>query len=278
MADYPSFKRTHTVQNVRNADGPMAFRRATAYGSVMQIAVPRWAHIPQDARAGQRGVAFLLTLAVHALVLALFLWFRSDPDPVKEERAPTSFTLLPEPSQEKQQAKTQAERKASSAPAVRPAPAPVTPKPMDEPPILIPMDKDAYAAADIGKLPSSSKGMGSEGAIDSAGLIGPGDGPGGVRLFNAEWVRRPSDAELAGYMPPNAPRTGWGLVACKTVANNRVENCQALGESPLGSGFARAVREAAWQFLVLPPRINGRPVVGAWVRIRIEYTAQERKS
>lgn len=256
----------------------MAFRRASAYGGVMQIAVPRSLHMPQDARIGQRGVAFLLTLAVHALVLALFLWFRSDPVPVSEERAPTSFTLLPEPSQEKQQAKTQAERKASSAPAVRPAPAPVTPKPVDEPPILIPMDKDVYAAADIGKLPAGNKGMGSEGAIDSAGLIGPGDGPGGVRLFNAEWVRHPSDAELAGYMPPNAPSTGWGLVACKTVANNRVENCQALGESPLGSGFARAVREAAWQFLVLPPRINGRPVVGAWVRIRIEYTAQERKS
>jgi protein TonB len=44
-----------------------------------------------------------------------------------------------------------------------------------------------------------------------------------------------------------------------------------MGESPLGSGFARAVREAAWQFRVLPPRINGQPVIGAWVRIRITY-------
>ncbi|MBB6125110.1 hypothetical protein [Sphingobium subterraneum] len=255
----------------------MAFPPVDAYGISMQFIVPRWVGMPHDPRARQRAVAFLLALAVHALVLALFLWVKSAPPPVKEERAPTSFTLLPEPAQEKQQAKTQPERKASRAAEAKPTPAPVTPKPPEEPPALIPMAKDVYAAGDISKLPSRGQSAGVDNGIDSAGLIGPGDGPGGVRLFNAEWVRRPTDAELAGYMPPNAPRTGWGLVACKTIANNRVENCQALGESPMGSGFARAVREAAWQFLVLPPRINGRPVVGAWVRIRIDYTATERK-
>jgi protein TonB len=64
-------------------------------------------------------------------------------------------------------------------------------------------------------------------------------------------------------------------VACKTVENYRVDNCQSLGESPAGSGFARAVRQAAWQFMVIPPRINGKPQVGAWVRIKIDYTRRE---
>jgi hypothetical protein len=73
-------------------------------------------------------------------------------------------------------------------------------------------------------------------------------------------------------MPANPPPVGWGLVACRTVEDFHVENCQTIGESPLGSGFAKAVRQAAWQFLVRPPRIDGKPQVGAWVRIRIDYT------
>ena len=107
---------------------------------------------------------------------------------------------------------------------------------------------------------------------DSAAVSGPGKGPGGVQLFEAEWYRRPSHAELSPYIPADAPARGYGLVACKTVDHYHVENCQTLGESPMGSGFARAVRLAAWQFLVLPPRVNGKVMVGSWVRIRIDYT------
>ena len=61
------------------------------------------------------------------------------------------------------------------------------------------------------------------------------------------------------------------LVACQTIERYHVENCQILSESPPGSGLARAVRLAAWQFLVLPPRVNGKVMVGSWVRIRIDY-------
>jgi len=37
------------------------------------------------------------------------------------------------------------------------------------------------------------------------------------------------------------------------------------------SGIANAVLAAAWQFRVRPPQKGGMPMVGEWVRIRIDY-------
>ena len=122
-------------------------------------------------------------------------------------------------------------------------------------------------------MKGSAKGSDSNGkGTGSANAEGPGDGPGGVKLYNAEWHRKPTDAELSTYMPKNGTLAGWGMIACQTVERYRVENCQVLGESPRGSGFGRAVQNAAWQFLVKPPRINNKPQIGEWVRIRIDYS------
>jgi protein TonB len=153
----------------------------------------------------------------------------------------------------------------------------VMPKvPPIKPPIQIPIAKpldmlelthEEFAAADIrnlGHAPGASK----QAAADDSEEVGRA--PNGEVLYGAEWYRRPTDAELAGYLPPNAPQ-GWGLIACKTVADHRVEDCVELGNSPPGSHLASAVRQAAWQFRVRAPRKNGQELVGAWVQIRIEY-------
>jgi hypothetical protein len=58
------------------------------------------------------------------------------------------------------------------------------------------------------------------------------------------------------------------------IENYRVENCQVLGETPRGTSLAQALRRAAWQFLVRPPRINNKPQLGVWVRIRFDFQGQ----
>src|SRR5690606_10808436 len=99
-----------------------------------------------------------------------------------------------------------------------------------------------------------------------------GKGPGGEPLYAAEWYVRPTKAQLSTYIGDRARTSGWGLIACRTIANYRVEDCQELGEAPRGSGLAGAVRQAAWQFKVRPPRVGGKDMVGEWVSIRIDYT------
>lgn len=237
-----------------------------------------WARLRQ--RAG--GLAFALVLNA-ILLLALFTLSYQQPEPRRQEdRLPVTFDVEAGPQkQEKQATAEKAERRdqdkaapqKQADPIVRP-PIPVE-KPAEQPPSPFPfltLSREQMASSDIGNLPKAAQGAGSTGKGDSAAVAGPGEGPGGVQLFEAEWYRRPTNAELSPFLPNNAPAKGWGLVACKTVDHYHVDNCQTLGESPLGSGFARAVRLAAWQFLVLPPRVNGKVQVGSWVRIRIDYT------
>ena len=148
-------------------------------------------------------------------------------------------------------------------------------KPTIETPRELPwieMSKAEMAAADISRFPKSSESASAATGGDSEEV---GRAPNGEVLYAADWARKPTDTELNGYLPPNAP-DGWGLIACRTVAGNRVEDCMELGQSPRGSRLASAVRQAAWQFRVLPPRRNGRALIGSWVRIRIDYSSVRR--
>jgi len=93
------------------------------------------------------------------------------------------------------------------------------------------------------------------------------------------------DSQRVGTAPNGQPMyaaqlvvgPGWGLIACRTVADFRVEDCVGLDEYPQGSNIVRAVLAAAWQFRVRPVRINGVSQVGSWVQIRIVEYDLERK-
>ena len=222
-----------------------------------------------------RLTAIALALAVCALIILTLIrmgWL--DTEPGGPAGRLTAISLRP-------QAAEKAERKPAAAAQksvqrqqiVQPQPTPqVVVRPAPEQPLpFIQMSRAEFAAADISKIGRRRPEDGSAGA-DSGAATGPGEGPGGARLYNAEWYREPTDAEMVTYMPKRNVAGGWAMIACKTQEKFRVEDCRELGESPPGSGLARALRQASWQFLVRPPRIDGKPVIGAWVRIRFDFT------
>jgi protein TonB len=153
-----------------------------------------------------------------------------------------------------------------------PVPQPQQPHPTPIPPHPLWLSHDEFAAADISHMPRHDDDSADSSNQDSTATYGPGEGPGGAQLFNAAWYREPSNAELAGYMPASVPPGSWATIACRMVEHYHVEDCQELDESPPGSGLSRALRNAAWQFLVRPPRVNGQAKLGTWVRIRFDFT------
>ena len=219
-----------------------------------------------DRASARRAIAFGLAVAAHLLILiALLTLSPAPPTQPEPERRPVAFDLLPSPHPERARGKTVAKvkRAAGAKPAkVAAAKTPVAPA---SPLKMLIVTRDVFHSGDIAALPrQADQAASSEGA-------GAGEGPGGERLYNAEWYREPTDAELAYYLPTHR-QSGVGLIACRTIADYRVDDCRELGESPPGSGLARTLRQAAWQFRVRPPRVGGRTLVGAWVRIRFDFT------
>jgi hypothetical protein len=227
-----------------------------------------------------------MALAAAVLIIVMLLKMGAFTPPAQEEHKALTVQLLP-PELAPAKARAVAKKKRASSAASRPAPshtpAVTTAAPTHAPPTppwnVTPLTQQQFAAADIANKPArSDTGSGGAGTAagagdgkDSSAVYGPGDGPGGEQMFNAEWYRRPSHAEMAFYLPPGGAPVGWGMIACKTAERYHVEDCRELGESP-GSGLAKALRQAAWQFLVRPPRSGGRPLIGAWVRIRFDFT------
>lgn len=225
----------------------------------------------------RRASGIALALGINALLLVVLLGIGAmQLEPPKKAPGSIVFDLSPEAATSA--AKQPRETPRKERPQERRPPPPPSHAPVEPPAVpkvdWLEMTKEEYAAADIGKLPKFVNGPGAGKVADSEEV---GRGPRGEILYAAEWARKPTDAELSGYLPPNAP-DGWGLIACRTIPGNRVDDCVELGNSPRGSRLASAVRQAAWQFRVRPPRKNGRELVGEWVQIRIDYVRTDRSA
>ena len=231
----------------------------------------------------------LLAVVIHLLIILLLL--RLAPSPADRERSGSALKTFEVAAA---RTATAATKRAKAAPRQRAsAAAAARPKPIYQPSKLHNQeapDADAEAIwalgrgmfkkSDIAQIPSASQGAAeAEAKVADAGggggegeKAGPGAGPGGRRLYPAAWYVEPRDAELRTYMPRSIPSGSWAEIACQTVANYHVDNCRELEQSPPGSGLSRALRQAAFQFKVLPPRVNGKPMIGAWVRIHFDFT------
>jgi protein TonB len=262
------------VSLAASADGAASLRLSAPSATALW-----WEETRESLR--RRSTASVLAAVLHVGLLLLLLRLAPPETEDEPQSKPTTVTLLPgeeaaaveapKPAETPQPASGGAPAKAVRPPPLptpQPKPAPEQ-EPAKEPPLKFWEGMENF---DLAKVRSSgpARGAGAPGASAGAGDAVVGTAPGGERLYNAQWHRKPTNAELVTYLPPRM-QNGWGMVACRTAADYRVEDCQEVGQSPAGSGLSRAVRLAAWQFRVRPPRIGGKPMVGEWVRIRIEW-------
>jgi len=99
--------------------------------------------------------------------------------------------------------------------------------------------------------------------------------PGDV-VVPPDWQRKP-DADAIGSVYPTAARQagviGKAKVGCNVSVSGRLEQCQALSETPPGWGFGAAAVAMTRYFSWRPQRVNGVPVGGAPVVIPVDFGA-----
>ena len=231
-------------------------------------------------KARERLTGAVLALLAEGLLILALLSLNFAEQPLKQPGVPmVSVTIEPDADPAPDRAKPKAAPSVQSPQPPRPVPdqpepvTPVTP-PITPPPAIIPVTKAELAQFDLSRFPKPAAAARPKMGPPDTGSPGDsrrvGSAPNGAPLYAAAWYREPYDSELSGYLS-TADGPGWALIACRTVADFRVEDCVGLDEYPGGSNIQRSVLAAAWQFRVRPPRLGGVSKYGEWVRIRIDY-------
>lgn len=235
--------------------------------------------------AGRRALGLFLALLVQVLLLLVLLSLGSAIRFGAEDgRSPITSFFVEEVSEEAAVPRPEPEQRPEAPPETqRPEPEEVRPpQPAAQvtepvPPAIVPVPWALPPAAAIPRSPTPP-------AASSRPVYGPpdrrsaasvdtervGTAPNGEPLYAAAWYREPDETAMRAYLSGSFG-PGWGLIACRTAPDYRVEDCVALDEYPNGSQINRAMLAAAWEFRVRPPRRGGQTMVGAWVRIRFDY-------
>lgn len=218
------------------------------------------------------------------MLLLLLSLGRERPSGVKDAQ-PTVVTFTAEEvSQDAPEPRPEPEQQAEERPATRPPDPAQRPVPQPAEPAVAP-PRVAIIPLPFQLPPSAANPRSPNRPAPPAGPVyGPqdrrsaamrdtervGTAPNGEPLYAAEWYREPAAEMMRSYLS-TARGPGWGLIACRTAPDYRVEDCVGLSEYPEGSQIMRSALAAAWEFRVRPPRRGGQVLVGSWVRIRISY-------
>lgn len=213
-----------------------------------------------------------VVIALHVLLLLLLLWL-APPQPKGKPGSGSMVAVnIAAPTPERARPKVQPQVRPPT-PRAAPQPEAIVKAP-DQAPAKWSFGDPALLGFDLRKTeraePEAQQVAGAN--LPNTPVVGVA--PDGSKLYAAEWQREPTDAELAFYIRGKGRPGAYGLIACRTAPRFRVEDCKAIGETP-GSGLGYAVQEAAWQFRVKPPRVDGEYLVGTWVSIRIDLRGGE---
>lgn len=236
---------------------------------------------PDYAERRRRVVSMALTIVIHVLLLLLLLKLAPPLKRIIKSGGAQLLTFSTAPDAQPETAKSSTSKTQQNHSAAPPAAAVIPP------PKIVLQDKAApwvltpgLEKFDVSQVPQTQRSTANSdaSAADEANTDG-GDrpaayGPGGQPLYDADWFREPTDAELAFYLKKARPGPGYAVIGCQMVARYHVTNCFPIEES-LGSGLARAMVDASWQFQVLPPRIGNKQQLGTWVRIRFDFRDQK---
>lgn len=236
---------------------------------------------------GRRTTGFALAMAIEGLLVLLLLTLGWERRPEVEKQVPTVITFIaPEVSEESPEP-PRASPEPEQRPETRPQPRQPTPEqpapeqPAEPPapsiappaPAIVPMRWSLVPALPRSPAAPPARPVYGPPDVRSAAMRDTervGTAPNGQPLYAAAWYREPEHAMMRAYLS-SARGPGYGLIACRTVEDFRVEDCVGLEEYPQGSNIMRSALAAAWEFRVRPPRRGGQVLVGSWVRIRISY-------
>jgi periplasmic protein TonB len=242
-------------------NAPASFPAPAGYLARQRGWLPDWRRVP----------VLAIVIALHVLLL-LMLLLLAPPLP-KGKPGVNAMMAVNVAAPSPQRAQPKPLRQQQPKPVSNPVPKPEVTI-ADAPPAKWTFGDPELQNFDLRNLPKADAApaqMAEAGPPDSAVV---GLAPDGSKLYAAEWFREPTDAELAFYIRGRGQPGNWGAIACRTAPRFRVVDCRPIGESP-GSRLGYAVNEAAWQFRVKPPRINGEYQVGTWVSIRIDLRGAE---
>ena len=233
----------------------------------------------------RRASGFALALGLNLLLLLALLGIGGvRPIAMKDDGGTLVFDVAREDEAAAPQPETQVQRPKQLEQRQRPVvpppeivlPVPPTITPPETNIDLVEMTREELSTTDKA-MAESSKAVASAGTGVGGDSAVVGKGPRGETLYAAEWLREPTRQEINHYLPANAS-PGYGVIACKTYPRFRVDDCYRMGSVPASSQLDKVLLNAAWQFKIRPPRKNGQPMIGEWVRIRFDYVAADSRS